>query len=68
MKVCRVALLPLVCAVAMLAAACVPPPDDGGSATNVAPFAVATADPTSGQAPLPPLNPDPALAGRHGAA
>jgi PKD repeat protein len=52
MKVCRVALLPLVCAVAMLAAACVPPPDDGGSATNLAPFAVATADQTSGQAPL----------------
>ena len=53
MKICRAALLSFVCAVALVATACVPPPDGGGGgATNLSPFAVATADPTSGQAPL----------------
>lgn len=51
MKVYRAALLPLVAVIALVASACVPPPDGGGG-TNLAPFAVATADPASGQAPL----------------
>jgi PKD repeat protein len=51
MKVYRAALLPLVAVIALVASACVPP-DGGGGGTNLAPIAVATADPASGQAPL----------------
>jgi PKD repeat protein len=53
MRLFRAAFLPLIAAVALVATACVPPPDGGGgSTTNLSPFAVATADPTTGQAPL----------------
>ena len=52
MKVLRVVLLPIVCAVSLLAAACTPTPTGGGTGSNIAPIAVANADTDSGQAPL----------------
>ncbi len=52
MKVRRVVLLPFVCALALIAAACTPPADSGGGATNDPPTAHAGATPTTGQAPL----------------
>ena len=52
MNLRRVSVLSLFCAVALVAGACVPPPDGGGSTSNLAPVAVASADPATGQAPL----------------
>ncbi|MHB1137550.1 MAG: PKD domain-containing protein [Microthrixaceae bacterium] len=50
MKKFRAALLPLLAAVTLVAAACVPPTTGGDS--NLRPTAVTAANPTSGQAPL----------------
>jgi PKD repeat protein len=53
MKLVRALIVPVVASVALVAAACAPPPSGGGGEpTNLPPFAAATVDQASGQAPL----------------